>query len=102
MSSIQPDKQDQVYESLLNNMFDIRHLKSVVAGVHNVRDQIRATYLYQPRFEVHSIGEADGDLTWYLSLTEQEKELLKRDTKSKTERYWMKFEGPNHCKRSCW
>ena len=31
---------------------------------------------YQPCFEIHAIGEADGDLSWYEALSEEEQRLI--------------------------
>ena len=31
---------------------------------------------WQPSIEIHAIGEADGDLTWFTALSSAEKELI--------------------------
>ena len=95
MCRIPHEKEDEVYE-YLNEMsmwtgsqtLDEKFMSDVIARIDRACEDIRVTHLLQPRFEVHAIGEADGDLTWYLGLTDEERTLLNRDTKTVADRYW--------------
>ena len=36
-------------------------------------------FFIAPSFEVHPVGEANGDLTWFISLSDAEKQMMNRN-----------------------